>query len=123
MSIKYKNIILRDVHWLDHPELIPRSHYRVQDEYADDVSYIFLADVKHPVFHRIDGPAYIRTKHDDVKFFFNGTQFTDTRRFCKDANMTDQKTFMWLLQFGDRLPSTIEEYYGKSPHLIKLEEL
>lgn len=75
-----------------------------------DVTYY----IKTRKRHRIDGPAMIDFHYGEIGFWINDMIYGRTTEYCKAAGMSDEETFMWVLRFGDRLPTTIAEYYDSN---------
>ena len=72
--------------------------------------------------HRLDGPSVI-VPPSYVRFNINDIEYMYTRHYCKDAGMSDEETFMWVLRFGDELPTTIEGFYGEDWCSIGFDQL
>lgn len=62
--------------------------------------------------NRRGAPAIIDLKHDIVQFVIAGERFTDTVEFCEKSNMSQEETFLWVLKYGETLPTTCQEFYG-----------
>lgn len=73
-------------------------------------------------FHRQDGPSRIFRDTGSILFNVHDRFYTYTEEYCRAAGMSDEDTFMWLLRFGDRLPETIEEFYGEGWEDMAVEE-
>lgn len=73
-------------------------------------------------YHRLDGPAWISLHDERVTFAVHDEIHHDTKLFCARTGMDDKDTFMWLLRFGDKLPTTCEEYYGDGWGSMSLSE-
>lgn len=76
----------------------------------------------HYSFHRVDGPACIELDNDMIMFYITDRGFHMTTSFCEAAGMSEEETFMWVLRFGDELPTTIGEYYGENWRSMSLDE-
>lgn len=59
------------------------------------------------LFHNTSGPAAITRA--EAKWFIDGKQYTNTKLFCQDAKHDDETTLMWVLTYGDTLPSEPED--------------
>lgn len=86
--------------------------YRVENTYQTvfpDITYICDGQ-----WHRNSGPAYIDIEEQQIFFCINGRIFSNTQVFCNSAGMSGEETLMWVLQFGDKLPTTIKGFYGEN---------
>jgi hypothetical protein len=55
------------------------------------------------LFHNPYGPAAF-TKAE-AKWYIEGKQISSTAQFCHLANHTNETTLLWMLTYGDTLPS------------------
>lgn len=58
------------------------------------------------------GPALIDIRHQTLAFFVDGIQFSCTRSYCDACKMSKEETLIWVIKYGDGLPSTCREFYG-----------
>ena len=121
--MKYKNIsVITGQYWMDNPQLEIGNYYRMQDSDAMDVAYIKFESERRPIFHKTDGPAYIRHAENEICFIVKGQRHIYTQPFCRAAKMSKKLSLMWVLQFGEMLPETIEEFYGKHTNDMSLTD-
>ena len=92
-------------------------------EISDDFVIYSIGDGKHYNTHRVDGPAVIDMDEcGDIDFWVNGVVYYSTELYCQAAGMSDEETFMWVLRFGDKLPTTCSEFYGEGWESIPFDQ-
>ena len=92
-------------------------HLRVINEKSNSVCYYrgcLMADTGY-YEHRVDGPSWI-LYGGDIMFCVRGQDHINTVEYCRAAGMSDEETLMWVLQFGEKLPTTIDGFYGLGDH-------
>ena len=86
--------------------------YRITTMYRDDLVRPDIRYVYKHEWHKIDGPAYIELQQNIISFNVQGQSYLSTQEYCKAAGMSDEETLMWVLRYGEKLPDTIEGFYG-----------
>lgn len=93
-------------------------------EHVFGIRYIKKCDAR--VFYsREDGPSMFGfpLNAENILFSIDGAFYGSTILFCEQAQMEDENKLMWVLQYGDKLPTTCQEYYGKSFKDLLLEDI
>ena len=92
------------------------------DSMVHEIGYAVRGSSGRFVFGRSHGPARINFKNGIINFVHMRVLYIHTRNYCEDVGMSGEETLMWVLRFGERLPDTIEGFYGESWESMPLEE-
>lgn len=60
-------------------------------------------------FHKVGGPAVIHAS-GGIEFFYRGRLFNTTMAYCKACGFDEQETLLWVLRYGENLPSVKGEW-------------
>lgn len=82
-----------------------------------DIVYLYFGNR-----HRVDGPAHIDLHAGAVLFFINGITYSNTREYCVKAEMTAEDSFIWVLRYGDELPTACAGFYGEGWKDMSIEK-
>lgn len=84
-----------------------------KNDYVTFEEHFFLGNKNGKILHCINGPAQIVHKNHVpnktfVHYFYNGFEINNTYEYCYLCGFDDIETTLWILKYGEELPSLIE---------------
>ena len=81
------------------------------------------SQVVNVLVHNPRGPATVRVDNKRLRWFINGEHIegNSTEDYCNKANMSDEDKFFFMITYGDKLPSKLDDVHPDHNPLLTMK--